>query len=372
MPADTTYYGPTPSVGTATFVAPTNRDVHTIDWTNNTGSDVNAGDIVVVGGVPMQAVRAINAGLIGALAYLNVVTAVKDGSAFAQMDKVLWNANGKVASATTGVKMGFAIKAALAGDANVIVRLAPEANAGGAGFAQDTFAVSATQLYPLGTVRDLPDGRKFRYSQAGASNITRGLMQQSSVLVSNFSDITQTGHAQVAGATAITTLCTTGSASPANYFAGGYLLVTTGTNINDKYPIVSSTLEVTDTLMDLVLGEPLRNAIAATDKVTLVANRWKSTIVTPVTTATAAVAGVPPVDVTAANFYWAQTKGPASMTVDTGDTLVVGSKGGIPATDAVAGAVGVTTATAYAFPFYGTVMTIGAAGESALINLELE
>ena len=124
--------------------------------------------------------------------------------------------------------------------------------------------------------------------------------------------------------------------------------------------------------MDLVLGEPLRNPIAATDKVTLVASRWQATIVTPVTTATAAVAGVPPVDVTAANFYWAQTKGPAAMIVDTGDTLVVGGKGGIPSTDAVAGAVGTSTATGLAFPFYGTVMSIGAAGEAALINLELE
>ncbi len=60
------------------------------------------------------------------------------------------------------------------------------------------------------------------------------------------------------------------------------------------------------------------------------------------------------------------------MIVDTGDTLVVGGKGGIPATDAVAGSVGNATATAYAFPFYGTVMSIGAAGETALINLELE
>ncbi len=105
--------------------------------------------------------------------------------------------------------------------------------------------------------------------------------------------------------TSITTLCTTGSAVAANYFAGGRLLVTTGTNIGDSYPIVSSALEATDTLMDLVLGEPLRNAIAATDKVTLIPNRWYNTIVVPATTATGAPAGVPPIDVTAAYYYWA-------------------------------------------------------------------
>jgi hypothetical protein len=241
-----------------------------------------------------------------------------------------------------------------------------------AGTSQDTYAASATQNYALGSPRDFSDGRRFRYAQAGASNITRALMQQSAALNTFFSDITQTGHAQVAGATAITILCTTGSAVAANYFAGGKLLVTTGTNKGDTYPVVSSALEGTDTLMDLVLGEPLRNAIAATDKVTLIPNRWSNTIVVPATTATGAPAGVPAVDVTAAYFYWAQTRGPAAMIVDTGDTLVVGGKGGIPATDAVAGAVGAATATAYAFPFYGTVMSIGVAGETALINLELE
>jgi hypothetical protein len=57
------------------------------------------------------------------------------------------------------------------------------------------------------------------------------------------------------------------------------------------------------------------------------------------------------------------------MTVDTGDTLTIGCACGGPATAAVAGAVGVFAATE---PFYGQVITIGAADETALINLMLE
>ncbi len=68
------------------------------------------------------------------------------------------------------------------------------------GTSQDTFTASAAQNYPLGSTRELSDGRRFRYAKAGASAITRGLMQQSAALNTYFSDITQTGHAQVIGA----------------------------------------------------------------------------------------------------------------------------------------------------------------------------
>jgi hypothetical protein len=195
-------------------------------------------------------------------------------------------------------------------------------------------------------------------------------MQQSPALNAKFVDITQTGHAQVVGATAITVLCTTGSALPLNYFAGGKMIVTTGSgSTGDMYSIVSSKLEGTDTLLDLVLAEPLRNAIAATSKVTLIPNRWASTIVMP-TTATGAAAGVPLVDVGATYFYWAQTKGPAPLIGDTSSALVVGAKAGVGAT--VAGTALKVASTTYSIPFYGTVMWVGADAEPALINLELE
>ncbi len=242
----------------------------------------------------------------------------------------------------------------------------------GGGVAQDTFATSATQNYPLGTIRETTDGRRFRYARAGVGAITRALMQQTAVADTKFIDITQTAHAQIVGATAITVLCTTGSAVAANYFAGGKLIVTTGTNLGDVYDIVSSVLESTDTLLDLVLKTPLRNAIAATDKITVLPNRWQATVVVPVTTATAGPAGVPLVDVAATYYYWAQTRGPAPLIVDTGDTLVLGGRAGIPATNAVAGACGNATATAYAFPTYGTVRWIAAAAEPAIVDLDLE
>jgi hypothetical protein len=243
---------------------------------------------------------------------------------------------------------------------------------------QGIYEQSATQNDHIGTKLVFPDGRVFRYAQCGAVAITRNLMQQGpdpaaagSPSSSKFLSITQTGYPQVAGDTDITVLVTTGSAVPDNAFAGGFVQFTTGTN-KDTYRVLASKLDATDTELHLLLDSPIRNAIAATAKMTVTPPRWYKTIVTPVTTATEAAAGVPLIDVTISYYYWAQTKGPCPMTVDTGDTLVIGGMAGIPATNAVAGTCGNATATGYAFPVYGRVLAISAADETALIDLLLD
>lgn len=373
----------TPTMGLVQF----DHGGETVRYYNNSASELPAGTPIVQGdlfGVPVRPIRPYEWGALMIEGSMLFPKSATDAGLTAGA-KAFWDNINLIATSTPGANtylgkveygMGANGTPGAIATADTIVYIQVEAAANGGGLSTggtlDVFAVSATPIAPLGTIRDLPDGRRFRYAQAGASNITRALMQQTAVADSKFLDITQTGHAQTAGAFSITVLCTTGSALPANYFAGGTLLVTTGTNVGDEYTIASSSLEATDTLLDLVLNEPLRNAIAATDKISILPNRWKSTVVVPVTTATAAAAGVPLVDVTAANYYWAQTKGNAPLIVDTGDTLVVGGKAGIPATNAVAGACGTATATAYAFPVYGTVRWIAAAAEPALIALELE
>lgn len=393
--SDTTILGPTPSVGLGDFQAIENMDYHTMPWTNATGGNVARGDVVVVNGTVGVAIGPIDNGKSGTLVTLSVVSVRKKNESISQGAVCYWDPTGDpyLGAAGTGAVtgtatghyfMGRAIAAADATDRRVRVLLMPTANGMTAftaqtignivsgGIEQDIWTASATQNYPVGTMRQIPDGRRFRYSKAGASPITRALMQQTAVKDSKSIDITQTGHAQTAGAASITVLVTTGGGWADNYFAGGILIVTTGANLGDSYPILTSKLQTDDTLLDLVLAEPLRNAIAATDKIAVLTSRWMGTVVVPTTTATAAAAGVPLVDVTAAYYYWAQTKGPAPLIVDTGDTLVVGGKAGIPGTNAVAGAAGVATATGFAYPIYGTVLWIGTAGEPAIVNLELE
>lgn len=243
---------------------------------------------------------------------------------------------------------------------------------------QSIYEASTTQKFALGTRLELGDNRWFRYAYNGGVALARGLMTQgastAAVPFLKYLSVTQTGYAHAAGAAGtLRVLVTTGALATGveNCLAEGQLIVTTGTNINDVYRILASK-HYDETHVDVLLDQPLRNAIAATDKVAMHPSRWYGTLVMPTTTATAAAAGVPLCAVPINNYFWAQTKGPCPMTVDTGDTLVIGGLGGIPATNAVAGAVGAATATAYAFPVYGRVLQIGAADEGALIDLNID
>jgi hypothetical protein len=59
------------------------------------------------------------------------------------------------------------------------------------------------------------------------------------------------------------------------------------------------------------------------------------------------------------------------MTVDTGDTVILGNPVGFPSTNAVAGACGVISTTGTG-NIYGNCMTVGVADETALVFLTLE
>lgn len=104
----------------------------TVDFT--AVSSVNAGDVVLIGNIPMVASLAIAAGKTGTLDATGQFQVAKDTSVFAQGDTVYWKVtgdpvggtagSGACTSSATGAKlMGTCVKAALTGDANVEVRL---------------------------------------------------------------------------------------------------------------------------------------------------------------------------------------------------------------------------------------------------------
>lgn len=236
------------------------------------------------------------------------------------------------------------------------------------------YVASATQSYALGTKYETWDGRRFRYAKAGATALVQAYMTCTATQESKMVEIAQTAHAQSVGATQITVLCTTGSSAGEDDFAGGYLVCNkvSPAVLGDIYGIIASKLQSTDTLLDLWLDTPWRTAMLVTGEISLNYSRFFKTVVMPTTTATAQPAGVPLCAVPAGYYYWSQVKGPCPIIVDTGDTLVIGAYAGIPSTNAVAGACGTATATAFAFPVYGRVMSIATAAEPALIDLCLE
>ena len=238
---------------------------------------------------------------------------------------------------------------------------------------------SATADYIIGTRVQTWDGRVFRYAKAGATSLVQALMTQGAVPSAKCTSIAQTGYAKAVGDTTVTVLVTTGgiaAGEPWTYedaLVGGTMVCASVSPavLGDVYDITSSVM-IDETHISLTLASPIRNAIAATGEVSLVMSKYSRTVVMPTTTATASAAGVPLCPVPAGYYYWAQTKGPCPMIVDTGDTIVIGALAGIPATNAVAGTAGAATATLYQFPIYGRVLSVAAADKVGLIDLMLD
>jgi hypothetical protein len=163
-------------------------------------------------------------------------------------------------------------------------------------------------------------------------------------------------------------LCTTSSSILNGQLADGWLVVNKVTGLGHAYAIANNTWLVGDTVMSVELYEPIRIATDATTEITMRKNLYEGVIVNA-TTPTGLATGVPNIAIPASYYGWIQRKGPCAMTVDNGDTLTIGCMCGGPATAAAAGMVGVCAVTE---PYYGQVITIGAADETALIDLQLE
>jgi len=229
---------------------------------------------------------------------------------------------------------------------------------------QSIYAYSATKNCTLGTTLLRKEtGCGFVYSQAGATQLEKGLMTQALAPVANYLEEVQ-AVAWVIGALSGTGTITTGATPTANYFEDGWMIVNKETGVGYAYPILSNTSHATTITVVLKPGYPIIVATDNTSEFSFIKSPFKQTIVTPTTTLTAQTAGVPLIQVPIDNYFWAQVKGPCPMTVDTGETLVIGE--GVCNGDTVAGAVteAITLKT-----HWGNAMTIGAADEIALINL---
>ena len=231
---------------------------------------------------------------------------------------------------------------------------------------QGVYAEAATQNCSIGTKIRLLDGREFIYCRAGAVGLSKALMHQAPLPVSNYTNQLQTAYGWAIGATTGTILITTGATPAANLFKGGTLTVNKGTGLGQQYTIVSNTSHAT--IPTVVIDQAVITAWPAASEVTLYQHPFNGSLVVPQTTKTAVPIGVPLIDVTATYYYWSQTAGRAPLTVDAGDTLMVGDTCGVPATSGAAGTIGpaVTIESTY-----GKVMNIGTASEIALVQLDL-
>lgn len=230
------------------------------------------------------------------------------------------------------------------------------------------FTPTVDQKHRLGTLLYDEFGRRWRYAKNGATQLEVALMAQSEAVNANVLNEVQTAYGLALAAKSGRVLVTTSNGISDGELQDGWLAVQDGTGEGYLYPIQWNEWITGDTVMQVTLYEEIRLAIAATAEITLIKNKWRDVIVMP-TTVTGIWAGVPNVVIPVNYYGWLQTKGPCPMVVDAGDTLVVGALAGNPATNGTAGGVGIPAITTQV---WGHAITIGAAGETAVIDLNLE
>ena len=245
----------------------------------------------------------------------------------------------------------------------------PMASLGMGGPAEGLWTPTVDQKHRLGTKYEDGFGRIWRYGKAGATALSPALMTCAEAPHASIFEIAQASYGEAnAGDTNIIVLATTGSGITDGQLADGWLIVNKVTGLGHAYAIANNTWVVGDTVMHVELFDPIRADLSATSEITMRKSLYTGLIVNA-TTPTGLAVGVPNITVPIGYYGWVQRKGPCAMTVDTGETLTIGCMCGGAATAAVAGAVGVCAVTE---PFYGQVITIGAADETALIDLMLE
>ena len=177
------------------------------------------------------------------------------------------------------------------------------------GFSQGIYAISSTKKERIGTKRTLQDGRVFRYARAGASAAL-------SPAFLGFALNTDADYQYKAAPTAVAVgaremTLTIGTASPAiaaNFFEGGVFIVAAGTGLGEVYPIEgNSVVDASGTSIIVTLKEPLRTALTSAAYFRLVPSMWSAVVES--STEENVPVGTPLVTVTAAYYYWAQTKG---------------------------------------------------------------
>lgn len=180
--------------------------------------------------------------------------------------------------------------------------------------AQGILDMSATQKYPLGTRYAKNDGRVFRYAKAGAADLVAGNLISSAALNGGKTTVQTdlTPSAAAAGTYAVSVTIDT-TEQPKDTFKNGWLAVTDGDAANamgDLYLIKSHPLSAT-TLV-LTLYEPLKRAITASSRISLLGNIYKD-VIQCAATPTGIIVGVCPTVVTTLYYCWLQTWGIANV-----------------------------------------------------------
>lgn len=219
----------------------------------------------------------------------------------------------------------------------------------------------ATPSHDLGAVMAADVNRRFVYVKAGAVDLVRGQFLQARAEDTGDQDITPTATA--IGATSITTSST--MTVTANQYAGGFIVVTVTPGVGQYFKIKDHAA-YTAAAATFNLEDPLTVALTTTSRIDFVPNPYDGVIVRPAT-GTGTPIGVAVNAITAGQYGWVQTWGPAPVIADAGGAITVDDA--LSTSNATAGAVEVSVA---GQPNIGYALTGIASGETGLAFLRVE
>ena len=157
------------------------------------------------------------------------------------------------------------------------------------------------------------------------------------------------------------------TAATAGQYTNGYMAIDTGSgHLGYTYSILNNTAGGSSGTITLYLGEPLVNAIATSDFVSLVPNPYSAVIQNP-TSATGTPVGVATVSGSASYYCWVQTRGICSALADA--TVAAQGQAVAPSTT-TAGAVTLAGTTTNYVVGQATVATVSARANPVFLTLE--
>ena len=182
---------------------------------------------------------------------------------------------------------------------------------------QDLFSSSSIQEHALGERAVTPDGRAFRYCKVGETALVPGKIYQAAAEITNHQDVVPAAAA-IGDETVTVTLGAT--VATANFYAGGYLMVSVTPGQGYSYKIKSHPAASSSATLVLTLEEPIEVALTTSSNIDLVANAYSAVIVNP-TAASGVVAGAAVYPIAASEYGWLQTHGPANILNDASSTV---------------------------------------------------
>lgn len=174
----------------------------------------------------------------------------------------------------------------------------------------------ADATHEIGVAVVLADLRIFRHAVVGASNVSKGKLQQDAAPIGDHDNLSV--DAAAVGSTLIN-VTPDATAGAANLYAEGYLSVNDVDGEGATYKIKSHPAITASVEFEVTLFDPIKVAFTANTQVTLVHNGYKNVV--EVAASTRRPAGVPLISLAAGDFGWLQTKGVASVLAGTTRTL---------------------------------------------------